>query len=71
MFTKSDVLIITKTDVAPYFDFDFDACVARARKLNPTIRVFAVSAKTGEGFEAWEEWLRAAVADWKNETISE
>jgi hydrogenase nickel incorporation protein HypB len=65
MFSKSVVLIITKTDVMPYFDFDIDACVARARKLNPTIRVFAVSAKTGDGFEAWEEWLKEQVETWK------
>ena len=66
MFRTSDVLILTKTDVAPYFDFDFDACVARAKKLNPNITVFQVSSKTGEGFAAWEEWLKQAVADWKN-----
>ena len=67
MFSVSDVLIITKTDVAPYFDFDFDACVARAKRLNPNIEIFAVSSKTGEGFEAWENWLDQAVKDWKNE----
>ena len=66
MFTKSDVLIITKTDVAPYFDFDLDACIERARNLNPDITVFTVSAKTGDGFEEWENWLIKAVADWKN-----
>lgn len=71
MFSKSDVLIITKTDVLPYFDFDIDACVQRARKLNPTIRAFAVSAKNGDGFEAWEEWLKTAVLNWKNETVTE
>ena len=65
MFSVSDVLIITKTDVAPYFDFDFDACMARARKLNPNIQIFTVSAKTGEGFDAWEQWLSKAVSDWK------
>ena len=66
MFTKSDVLIITKTDVAPYFDFDLAACIERARNLNPDITVFTVSAKTGDGFEEWENWLIKAVADWKN-----
>ena len=66
MFRVSDVLLITKTDVAPYFDFDFEACKARARKLNPNITIFEVSAKTGDGFAAWEDWLRAAVADWKH-----
>jgi hydrogenase nickel incorporation protein HypB len=66
MFSVSDVLVITKTDVMPYFDFDVDACVARAKKLNPDITVFTVSAKTGDGFEEWENWLMKAVADWKN-----
>lgn len=66
MFTKSDVLIITKTDVAPYFDFDLAACIERARNLNPDITVFTVSAKTGDGFKEWESWLIKAVADWKN-----
>ena len=65
MFSVSDVLIITKTDVLPYFDFDIDACIARAKKLNPGITVFTVSAKTGEGFDAWETWLIKAVQDWK------
>ena len=65
MFTKSDVLIITKTDVAPYFDFNIDACIARARRLNPDIRVFLASAKTGDGFEAWEDWVREQVRIWK------
>ena len=65
MFSVSDVLIITKTDVAPYFDFDVEACVRRAKKLNPDIRVFTVSSKTGEGFEAWEAWLSDQVRDWK------
>ncbi|MBR3135911.1 MAG: hydrogenase nickel incorporation protein HypB [Clostridia bacterium] len=65
MFTVSDVLILTKTDVAPYFDFDFEACKRRARGLNPNIEIFEVSAKTGEGFEAWEAWLEKAVRETK------
>lgn len=65
MFSVSDVLIVTKTDVAPYFDFDFEACVRRARGLNPNIEVFCLSAKTGDGFEAWENWLTKAILDWK------
>ena len=61
MFSVSDVLILTKTDVAPYFDFDFEACKARAKKLNPHITIFEVSSKTGAGFEAWEKWLAEAI----------
>ena len=63
MFTVSDVLILTKTDVAACFDFDFEACKRRARGLNPHIEIFEVSAKTGEGFEAWEAWLERAIMD--------
>ncbi len=63
MFTVSDVLILTKTDVAPYFDFDFEACKRRARGLNPNIEIFEVSAKTGAGFDAWEEWLARAILE--------
>ena len=57
IFTKSDALIITKLDAMPYFDFDIEKCTARAQKLNPGIRVFPVSAKTGEGMDALLSWL--------------
>ena len=60
MFQQSDVLIISKTDALPYFNFDLDKCRERALRLNPDIRIFPVSAKTGEGMEAWEAWLREA-----------
>ncbi|MBR6376422.1 MAG: hydrogenase nickel incorporation protein HypB [Oscillospiraceae bacterium] len=58
MFQKSDALAITKTDALPYFNFDLDRCVERVKKLNPDIQIFPVSAKTGEGMEALEAWLR-------------
>ena len=57
MFRKSDALLITKTDALPFFTFDTEAAVRRARRLNPDIRIFCVSAKTGEGMADWEEWL--------------
>jgi len=57
MFRESDVLLITKTDALPFFDFNMEACIRRARALNPGIQVFPVSARTGEGMEAWEAWL--------------
>ena len=64
MFSTSDVLIVTKTDVLPYFDFDLNLCAERARKLNPGIEIFAVSAKTGDGMDAWEAWLADAIDRW-------
>ena len=57
MFRKSDALLITKTDTSGYFDFDLEACCRRARRINPDIRIFPLSARTGEGMAAWEEWL--------------
>ena len=66
MFQTSDVLVISKIDALPYFDFDMAACAERARALNPDIRIFPVSAKTGECMDAWEGWLLDAVRAWKN-----
>ena len=64
MFEKSDALVISKTDALPYFSFDIDLCEKRVKRLNPNIRIFPVSAKTGEGMQALEAWLRESVKDW-------
>jgi hydrogenase nickel incorporation protein HypB len=68
MFTESDALVITKTDAMPYFDFDMKKCEERVRRLNPDIRIFPVSAKTGEGMAALEDWVRSALSSLKNKT---
>ncbi|MBR4461906.1 MAG: hydrogenase nickel incorporation protein HypB [Erysipelotrichaceae bacterium] len=65
MFQTSDVLLITKLDTASYFSFDLDKCIERVRYLNPDIRIFVVSAKTGEGMKEWEDWLIQETKDWK------
>lgn len=65
MFETSDALIITKIDTAGYFDFDFEKCRERVRRLNPDIQIFEVSAKSGEGMNELEEWLTRAIKDWK------
>lgn len=65
MFRKSDALAITKTDALPYFNFDLSECRERARKLNPEVEIFPVSAKTGDGMEALEAWIRSCVKEWK------
>ena len=66
MFEKSDALVITKMDALPYFDFDLDLVKKHVSHLNPDMKIFPVSAKTGEGMEALEQWLleqAAAVKD--------
>ena len=64
IFTVCDVLLINKIDVLPYFDFDMDKVLAYAHMRNPRLKVFPVSAKTGEGMGAWCDWLRQQTEDW-------
>ena len=59
-----DALIINKTDVLPYFDFDMDKVTEFAKMRNPDIKIFPISAKTGEGVDAWCAWLREQAAEW-------
>ena len=63
MFAGADVLVINKSDLLPYVDFDVAACTAHARALNPRLDVLVVSATTGEGLEAWYSWLRRRCGD--------
>lgn len=64
IFQVCDVLIINKTDVLPYFDFDMEKVAEYAHMRNPKLKIFPVSAKTGEGVDAWCQWLQDEVAAW-------
>ena len=64
IFTVCDVLLINKIYVLPYFDFDMDKVLAYAHMRNPRLKVFPISAKTGEGMGAWCDWLRQQTEDW-------
>lgn len=57
MFSKVDALIINKIDVMPYFDFDMAKLREYVAKLNKDVKIFPISAKTGEGVEEWANWL--------------
>lgn len=65
MFEVSDLVLISKMDVAPYFDFDLEKLEENVRLRNPEATILPVSAKTGEGMDAWYAWLRQVVADWQ------
>ena len=65
IFTVCDALIINKTDVLPYFDFDMDKVTEYARMRNPKIEIFPICARTGEGVDAWCDWLRRQVNEWQ------
>ena len=64
MFTVSDVVLINKIDTKSVFDFDDTAVTERIHKLNPNAKIFFISAKTGEGVDAWCDWLRKEVKEW-------
>lgn len=66
IFQVCDALVINKIDVLPYFDFDMEKVVEYAHMRNPRLEIFPVSAATGEGIDAWCEWLRKQVQQWKD-----
>ncbi|AFY59489.1 hydrogenase nickel incorporation protein HypB [Synechococcus sp. PCC 6312] len=57
MFREADCLLITKTDLAPYVDADFEKIISNVREINPDVAIFTVSAKTGAGLGDWLAWL--------------
>lgn len=67
MFQVCDAVLINKTDVLPYFDFDMDLVKNYIHQRNPQAEIFPVSAKTGEGITAWTDWLYNQVKIWKEE----
>jgi len=57
LFAAASLMVINKVDLLPHLDFDVAACIAAARQVNPGIEVLLVSATTGQGLEAWLDWL--------------
>lgn len=64
MFTICDAMIINKIDVCDYFDFDMEKVREYAYKRNPNLKIFPISAKTGEGVDEWCNWLKEKVTEW-------
>jgi len=58
MFAACDALVLNKIDLLPHLSFDVSAFLGHAHRVNPKLRVFPVSAQTGEGLAAWYDWLR-------------
>ena len=67
MFSVCDLVIINKTDVLPYFDFDMEKCKKYILLRNPRAKVIPISAKTGEGVDDFANWLVNEVKTWKCE----
>ena len=65
MFSVCDLVLVNKTDVMPYFDFDLDKCREYVRMRNPRAEVIPICAKTGEGVDAFADWILREVNNWK------
>ena len=63
MFRSCDLVVVNKVDLLPYLGFDMDGFLANLRAVNPAASVIQVSARTGDGVDAWCDWLRARLAE--------
>ena len=61
MFRAADIMILNKIDLLPYLNFDVDACIEHAKTVNPKIRIFQLSATSGDGMNNWYDWLKQQV----------
>ncbi len=57
MFAVSEIMIINKIDLLPYVDYDMDAVKRFALAVNPKLRIFELSSRSGEGLDIWCDWL--------------
>ncbi|WP_428610478.1 hypothetical protein [Sedimenticola sp.] len=55
-------MILNKVDLLPYLDFDVAKCIEFAKRVNPGIEVLQLSAKSGEGMDAWYAWIKSRMA---------
>lgn len=69
MFSVCDLVLVNKMDVLPYFDFDLEKCREYVRMRNPRAQVIPICAKTGEGIDAFAQWLLQEVAQWKRDSL--
>ncbi len=67
MFSICDVVLINKIDVMPYFDFDMEKCREYILRRNPNAVILPICARTGEGVDAWADWLRGEIDRWRND----
>lgn len=65
MYEVSDIVLVNKIDALAVFDFDKTLMEERVHKLNPNAKIFYISAKTGEGFDAWINELRSLIQERK------
>ena len=59
MFRESSVCVFSKIDLLPYLDYRLDEAISNACQINPKLQIFPISCKTGEGLDAWINWLKS------------
>jgi hydrogenase nickel incorporation protein HypB len=62
MFRECEAALLNKVDLLPYLDFEKEKAIDYIHQVHPQMPVFEISAKTGEGFEPWIEWLKHKIA---------
>ena len=66
MFTEADMVLVNKVDLLPHLDFNISDFNKVVTGLNPSVTIFPVSCKTGEGLETWFSWLEDEIQQMKN-----
>ena len=66
MFIGADVVLINKIDLLPYLDFNVTTFTQAVSGLNPKVKIFQVSCKTGQGLEGWFSWLQDTIKEMKS-----
>ena len=66
MFSETEVVLVNKVDLLPYLDFNVEAFSKAVTGLNPGVKIFPVSCKSGEGLEAWFLWLEDEIKQMKS-----
>jgi hydrogenase nickel incorporation protein HypB len=61
MFAAAGLVLINKIDLVPYVNFDLETCFGFARSVNPGVEILPISATSGEGLEAWYDWIRTKI----------
>jgi hydrogenase nickel incorporation protein HypB len=62
MFAAAGLVLINKIDLVPYVNFDLETCLDFARSVNPGVEILQVSATSGDGLDAWYDWIRTKIA---------
>jgi hydrogenase nickel incorporation protein HypB len=62
MFAAAELMLLNKADLLPHLDFDVDACLAAALRVNPRLQILTISARTGQGLAAFYAWIAGRAA---------